>query len=128
MKMKLLPLIAAAGAAMAVSACSTTPAPPPEQPLLLGRIEAKQPASSTAGTAQSKLAMSPLLSAAREPFHPDAHQVYTLKSAEGVQWSVASTADFAIGACAQAWGVARPLNAGYARMGELSLRPSTECR
>lgn len=124
MKFQLLGLLATT---LGLLACST-PGPGHDQPLLLGRITARQPASSTASTTQSRLALSPAAMAVQETRHAGAHQVYTLTSADGVTWSVAATADFAIGACAQAWGAGRPLHAGMARLGELTLKPSNDCR
>ncbi len=110
-----------------LQACASAP-PPADKPQLLGRVEARQAASSTPDTSQSKLALSPVAMAVQEVRHAGAHQVYTVKAADGARWSVASTDDFAVGACVQAWGPARPVNAGYARLGELTLKPSKDCR
>ncbi|WP_395699167.1 hypothetical protein [Aquabacterium sp.] len=115
-------------ATVLLQACASAPPPPAETPQLLGRIEARQAASSTPAASQSKLALSPVAMAVQEVRHAGTHQVYTVKSAEGVRWAVASSADFAVGACVQAWGVARPLNAGYARLGELTLKASSDCK
>lgn len=113
-------------AAALLGGCASAPAPV-DRPLLLGRVEQGTPARSTAPTRDSKLAMSPAAMALKEAFRGGTHQVYSVRSADGVRWSVASPAQFAPGACVQAWGAVPPLNVGYARLGELTLKPAAGC-